>query len=144
MPMEGGARLQVTLKDMARRFTSQSVSAGLYDPELAYIGLVNEEGRPSKNIPSRPFMHTAFEHHRHAWIEVLRVSLKEGKNSKAALQLAGKDMVVSIQQTLDLSPGLFKENAPRTIKKKGFDYPLYETGKMRRSVKFKLGKVEAT
>ena len=59
----------------------------------------------------------------------------EGKeDAETILQLCGNYQVAAIQK--EIVNGQFAENAPSTIRKKGSDKPLIDTGRMRQSVHF--------
>ena len=82
---------------------------------LAEIAAYNELG--TSTIPARPFMKQSFENHEdelRAACERVNAALASGK---------------SVEQALT-------ENAPSTIRKKGSDKPLIDTGTMRQSVNY--------
>jgi hypothetical protein len=141
MPLEGGAVLQVTLKDMARRMKSGSVSAGLYDPENATKGYINEYGDPAHNIPPRPFMRITFATFREMWVEELKNHFKQHENTADALKATGLMMATHINNVLQTARGRFAPNAPRTVRQKGFNFPLLETGAMFKAVSYRVEKV---
>lgn len=125
--LEGGTRLEITLKAMAKRFTSGVAEAGFFDAETAKVAWWNEKGVPDKNIPPRPFMRMSFIDGFVNWRESLRARLADGGTSREALRQVAAEMQQEIQAHL-MEPGLYQENASRTIRKKGFDRPLFETG----------------
>jgi hypothetical protein len=144
MALEGGAKLEVTLKSMARKMTSGSVSAGIYDSDLAQKAYWNEYGHVNEDgsiIPPRPFMRTTFEHRHQEWLNILRAELRDGRTTNEALKETGKYMADNIRVTLLNAPFLFKANRPRTIRRKGFDYALLETGATRKAVSYRVEKV---
>lgn len=113
--------------------------------ELIDIAMWNEFGTEGKyggeHIPSRPFMRDSIDKHipaiEHALMSVGEDFLK-GASARAALETIGvfqKDLM----QT-EIEQGDFIANRPATIKKKGSDHPLIDTGQMKNSVNFWIGK----
>jgi hypothetical protein len=131
MPLEGGARMKLELQARARKWASRSVDVGFFDPEHATVAAINEYGAPAgpKNgrIPHRPFMRLAILDGKVNWAKSLAERIKAGDTSKKALDATGRDMVQDIRVSLH-SPWQFQVNAKRTIKIKGFDLPLFQTG----------------
>lgn len=127
--MEGGALLHVYLKDLARRWQSAEVEAGFFDAEAATVASINEYGDPKSSIPPRPFMRWSIVTGKEMWVENLAARLRARETAYKALQQTGQEMVEEIQTKLQ-SPWLFQPNAKRTIRKKGFDLPLQETGQV--------------
>jgi hypothetical protein len=138
MGFEGGAKLQIELKARARKWGSYAVDAGLFEPDVASYGYINEFGAPRHNIPPRPFMRTTFAFRNAEWKNVLAAELKNGASSKEALKVAGAYMAQNICETLRNAPMLFEGNAQKTIDKKGFNYALLETGKMFKAVRYNV------
>ena len=141
--LEGGAKLIAELKDRARRYKSGTVLAGFFDSPTATIAAELEFGDPSGHLPPRPFMRVTVAEFKDAWRDQLRDNLI-GATSKEVLGEVGDNMVADLTATM-LS-GHFAPNSPKTIDRKGFDYPLLETGKVlqpkiRRRVK--MGSVRA-
>lgn len=136
---DGGAKLQIILKDLGRKIQSAYAHVGTFDPEAAKYGAANEYGDPGHNVPARPFMATTFAMRRREWLNIIVAELKKrGNSTKQIVQAAGNYAAANIVETLDNAPTLFAANAPYTVKKKGFDYPLKETGRLRKSIKVKI------
>lgn len=136
---DGGAKLTIALKDMARRFRTAYAHAGTFDSALAKIGLINEIGDPGHSLPPRPFMATTFRRCYKKWLQTMLKELrKTTATSKDVVRVAGEEAAVDICKTLQAAPALFKENAPSTIAKKGFDYPLFERGKLFKSIRSRV------
>lgn len=87
-------------------------------------------------IPMRPFFRNAIQNNTKKWFSTMQQGLKQGKDLKDALSVAGaiasSDISLSITQT-NTPP-----NAQSTIKAKGSTNPLIDTGLMRRSVTYKV------
>lgn len=108
---------------------------------VAYVATIHEFGAPSRNIPPRPFMRPAVDDHGLEWMQLLaqgaRQAMATGADGRDVLELvtlrAAGDVARKIQAVT--SPAL----KPLTIKRKGFEKPLVDTGQMIQSV---TGKVE--
>lgn len=107
---------------------------------IAEYAFYNEFG--TKNIPERPFIGTSTDEDSATWIKGLK---KDSKKAMAGL--------ISIDDTLDSLGKKMKksiktkikaittpENRPSTIKKKGFDNPLIDTGLMLETVDYEVFK----
>jgi len=102
---------------------------------LAEIAAYNELG--TSTIPARPFMKQSFENHEdelRAACERVNAALASGKSVEQALDALGV-AIKGLVQT-EIVDGGFTENAPSTIKKKGSDKHLIDTGSMRQSVNY--------
>ena len=137
MPLEGGARLQIELKARAKRWASKSVEAGFFDPENATKAFLNEYGAPNARIPPRPFFRITIKDQKDAWVKILVAHLREGATSKEALAQVGHAMATDIAQYVSFD-WMYIRNRPRTISRKGFDKPLWETGEMFKATRFKV------
>lgn len=102
---------------------------------IAEIAAYNELG--SSDTPARPFMKQSFENHEdelRAACERVNAAIASGKSVEQALDALGV-AIKGLVQT-EIVDGDFTENAPSTIKKKGSDKPLIDTGTMRQSVNY--------
>lgn len=110
------------------------------EEDLAYIAGVHEFGSSDGHIPQRSFLRTAIDNNE-GEIEKLKTSLA-GKivdgsvNPKNALELIGQKVTGMIQE--NITDGHFVPNAPSTVRAKGSDKPLIDTGHMRNSVRHVL------
>ena len=125
----------------------KTVSAGIHTDagnekngvSIAQVATYNEFG--TKRIPARPFIRLSFENHNKEWNDVadeqLTAMINSGKTASGALSAVGeamkKDIVSIIGDTSQL-----RHNAPSTIAKKGFDAPLYDTGKLKAAIDYKV------
>ena len=104
---------------------------------LAEVAAYNEFG--SSDTPARPFMKQSFEDHEDelkAACERVNATIASGGSVEQALNALGVT-VKGLVQT-EIVDGDFAENAPSTIKKKGSDRPLVDTGTMRQSVNYAI------
>lgn len=113
--------------------------------DIVDIAMWNEFGTEGKyggeHIPSRPFMRDSVDKHIPA-IEYMLKSQEDaflnGASARKVLENVGifqKDLV----QT-EIKQGDFVANAEDTIKRKGSDKPLIDTGQMKNSVNFWIQK----
>lgn len=102
---------------------------------LAQVAAYNEFG--SSDTPARPFMRQSFENHeaelRQACAAVNNKILR-GESAENAMKTLGAFAVGVVQ--MEIMDGDFEPNKPSTIKRKGSDRPLIDTGHMRQSVKY--------
>lgn len=106
--------------------------------DLVEIALYNELG--TSTIPSRPFLAQTVQMHEEeikemAATEVSQALLGE-KDSQQAFEVIGEDVRKKVQNRID--EGQFVPNAPSTIRRKGHDHPLIDTGTMRDSISYTI------
>lgn len=147
LDFKGGDKLAAKLREISTRLGTSGAAvkvgflegatypAGSSTPGLpvAQVAFWNEFG--TRRAPPRPFFRGAIAKHSSEWGADLAAYLKTTKlDGRAALGLLGttiKDQIVtSIVDTT--APAL----AESTVKRKGFDKPLIDTGVMQRSVDF--------
>lgn len=108
--------------------------------DLVTVAAWNEFG--TKKIPARPFMQQTMDKHgddvsKFSYQCVQAVVM--GKlDLKTAANRLGAYVKGLVQQTI--RDGEFAPNAPSTIRKKGSDHPLIDTGHMRQSVNYVVRK----
>lgn len=106
---------------------------------IAEVAAYNELG--SSSTPARPFMRQSFEKHGNelqAACEQVNRVLASGGSLEEALNQLGVMAKALIQE--QIVNGEFAANAASTIKKKGSDKPLIDTGTMRQSVNYVIRK----
>ena len=102
---------------------------------IAQVAAVNEFG--ASDIPERPFMRQSFENHEgelQAACDAAQRLVSSGGSAEQALQQIGVVAKGLVQD--EIVNGGFAPNAESTIKKKGSEQPLIDTGTMRQSVNF--------
>ena len=102
---------------------------------IAQVAAVNEFG--ASDIPERPFMRQSFENHEgelQAACDAAQRLVSSGGSAEQALQQIGVVAKGLVQD--EIVNGGFTPNAESTIKKKGSEQPLIDTGTMRQSVNF--------
>lgn len=103
--------------------------------DVAEIAAYNELG--SSDTPARPFMKQSFENHEDtlkAACDQANKTLASGGTAEQALNKIGVICKGLVQQ--EIVDGGFEPNAESTVKKKGSDKPLIDTGLMRQSVNY--------
>lgn len=126
--------------DKAPSYDGGSVRAGLLETAIyedgtpvAQVGFWNEYG--TRNIPPRPFMRSVIEQDGQQWAQYLGKLIKTEDTGKA-LNVVGAEMAGAI--TGSILQFTTPPNAPSTIRKKGFNKPLIDTGVMSRSVSWEV------
>jgi hypothetical protein len=108
--------------------------------DIADIAMWNELG--TANMPSRPFIRQTAETHESTLNKLCEIqfdSVLHGKaTAKDALTKIGVATKGLMQDTI--RNGEYVANAESTIKKKGSDKPLIDTGRMRQSVNYTVQK----
>lgn len=121
-------------------FEDQTYDDGL---PVAKVARWNEFGT-KQGIPERPFMRRTMMEYEREWIETLRTlvqrEMDKDKNIDIdkALKKFGEIVKGDIQETI--LAGGFAKNAPSTIKRKGHDTPLVDTGVMISSIQARTDK----
>lgn len=121
-----------------------------YGPEngnlpVAMVAFFNEYGHSigPQGVPERPFMHETFggrqdkAHMARAMRKVFISAILDGRSVDRMLRELGEQVKDQLVVAIDDYPG---SNSATTIKRKGFDDPLLDTGKMLESVKFRVHK----
>lgn len=107
--------------------------------DMAQIAMWNELG--TSTSPSRPFLRMSVDENASDINAMCGKQLKtiaEGGTAEQCLKQVGVFGVSLVQEKI--VSGSYAPNAPSTIKKKGSDKPLIDTGRMRQSVKYVIRK----
>jgi len=123
----------------------KSVTVGLHeedagggDPNNVEKGYYNEFG--TVNAPARPFLRSTHDEKKMDWIRRIMTDfgqvLEQKKTGQQMLQSVGQFASKDVRQAVIEwdTPA----NAPSTIRRKGFDDPLIETGEMRDAIDYKV------
>lgn len=103
--------------------------------DMAQIAMFNELG--TSTAPARPFLRDSVDENEDVIRDQCGKELKKlttGATAESVLKRVGALGVRLVQEKIE--SGSFEPNAPSTIKKKGSDKPLIDTGRMRQSVKY--------
>ena len=104
--------------------------------DICDIALFNELG--TSITPSRPFMRDAVDKHKdeiNRFLDQQFTLLASGRTDAENMMRSIGVYVKGLVQK-EIVEGYFVPNAPSTIKRKGSDKPLIDTGTMRQSVNF--------
>lgn len=102
---------------------------------LAEVAAYNEFG--SSDTPARPFMRQSFENHEdelQAACDMANQLLASGESAEQVLNRIGVIAKGLVQE--EIVEGDFAPNAESTIRKKGSEQPLIDSGHMRQSVNY--------
>jgi len=144
--VSGGRRLEQALLDIAYRLGSnpQTLKVGFLQgatyPDgtpVALIAAIHNYGAPRANIPPRPFFSNMIRENAHKWPDAVSKNLKATNYSvDRTLHRLGEGIKGQLQQAIrDFAEVPLK---PATIRRKGFDKQLIDTGHMLRSVAYKV------
>ncbi len=125
-----------------QKMTNMEVQVGFQGDEkyedgttIAEVAAYNEFG--SSDTPERPFMRQSFENHEselQAACDAANRLVSSGGSADQALQQIGVVAKGLVQE--EIVNGGFAPNAESTIRKKGSEQPLIDTGTMRQAVNF--------
>lgn len=113
-------------------------SKGITNAELMYI---HENGSPLRNIPARPVLQMTVDYvSTNTLDKIVDKAIEQYlKDGQPALETSLKKDCVRIENYAQAiiydNDGRLQANAPSTIKRKGFDHPLFVTGQLARSIK---------
>ena len=102
---------------------------------VAQVAFWNEFG--TSRAPARPFFRTTIQRQSPTWGDKLAKAVKATNyDGRTALALLGQSMRDDVENAIAQwsSPA----NAPSTVKRKGFDKPLVDTGVMQRAVDYEV------
>ena len=88
------------------------------------------------NIPPRPFFRTMIAQNKDSWAPTAAALLKQGKSPAEVLDIMGELLAGQLRASIIAMKT--PPNAPSTIRKKGFDDPLIDSGHMLNSVDFEV------
>lgn len=142
--MRGGDRFRRHLAALAAQATTAKVRVGIieqanYDgsdgESVAQVAFWNEYG--TANIPPRPFFRNTIAEHKDEWPKQAAALMEaNGGDVRQTLERMGDGVKGQIVKTIQA----FREppNAAATVKKKGFDKPLIDTGTLWRSIGYEV------
>lgn len=147
--LSGGGEMERKLKEMMDKLGDGTLlrvgfleNATYPDGEyVATIAAANEFGNPGNNQPPRPFFRNMIAANSPAWpLEVGKVIKAVDFDGGKALQMMGERIKDQLQGSIRelVEPPL----SPYTIKKKGVDKPLIDTGHMLNSVDYDVKEIE--
>ena len=126
-----GKKFQKMLEDLNKLEVRIGIQQGVGSEDgvdLVDIAMFNELG--TVHIPSRPFLRDSVD----AFLQSMRTQLVKGGSAEDVLKKIGVFQKGLIQK--EIVNGDFVPNSPETIKRKGSDKPLIDTGRMRQSINY--------
>ena len=106
----------------------------------SYVDIATWNEYGTRRIPSRPIIRISAATNKQAWTKIAQQCINDvidGDSPTEAAQVVGHRMVEDIRKVFGDTSKL-KANAPSTLKKKGRNEPLVDSGEMRRRVNFRV------
>jgi hypothetical protein len=135
-----GKRFFAEIEDLKKLQVRVGYQAGQNEEngvDMLDIAMWNELG--TARAPARPFIRQSADGNKNAIKQFCKTQLQsvtKGGTARKILNAVGSMQKGLIQDTISKSKGWAKPNAPRTVKKKGSDQPLVDTGRMSQSVNY--------
>ena len=132
------------MRDLQKLYGMEVVAGMLKDSGKAengasYVDIATWNEYGTGRIPSRPFIRISADTNRQTWAKLAQQCVNnviDGDSPRDAAQVVGHRMVEDIRKVFGSSE--LKANAPSTVRKKGRNEPLVDSGEMRRRVNFRL------
>ena len=138
-----GKRFEKMLRELADKQVRIGFQRGEATEEdgtdICDVAAWNELG--TVNSPSRPFLRKSVDENEakiNAFLQSTKKDLVRGVPAEQILKEIGIFQKDLIQEKI--TEGSFEPNAPSTIRRKGSDKPLIDTGRMRQSVNYVIKK----
>lgn len=139
--VKGGEKANKAMAELARKLGKpMSLRVGFLEkatyPDGTPVGMIaaiNEFGAPSRNQPPRPFFRNMIAAKQNEWPAAIAGVFKASNYDAAkTFDIVGAAIAGQLRQSITdlMSPPL----AASTIRRKGFDKPLIDTGHMLKSV----------
>ena len=129
-------------------FSSKSDRKKKNDITNAELLFIHENGSPLRNLPSRPVLRMACQY---AIFDLIPTTVKKlhDMNYRSKQPLTDKQIKVELERMairlqnycrklIYKNDGTLAANAPSVIKKKGSNHPLFDTGRLARSITCRL------
>lgn len=143
--VRGGAKFDTAISALGKKLSSaRKVKVGFFEdasyPDgtpVAMIAAVQNFGAPSRGIPPRPFFTAMIKDHGSEWGgDTAELMERTDGDAHQTLTLMGELIEEQLRQSVvDTNDPALK---PATIKRKGFEKPLVDTGRMLGSIKSKV------
>lgn len=133
-----GKKFEKMLKDLGKLEVRIGIQQGETSDEgvdLVDIAMFNELG--TVHIPSRPFLRDSVDANAdqiNTFLKSMKQELLKGGSAEDVLKKIGVFQKGLVQE--EIVKGNFAPNSEATIRKKGSDTPLIDTGRMRQSVNY--------
>ncbi len=139
--VKGGDKLAAAIEDLARNLESAAaVEIGFLEgatyPDgtpVALVAALNEFGSPSRGMPPRPFFRTMIEERSPEWPDAIAANLKANNyQAEKSLEQIGEAIAGQLRQSIASFVGAPLK--PSTIKRKGSEKQLVDSGHMLNSI----------
>jgi hypothetical protein len=139
------------LRDKLKEINSLVLTIGFQGPSgaqlyptginMATVAFYNEFG--TKHIPARSFLRSTMFQERDKIEKIMGEAVGRMINDRrrtpiSVLRVAGAEIVALVTEKIARSRGWAKRNHDSTVAKKGFNYPLHETGKLKKAVSWAI------
>lgn len=104
-------------------------------PTLAEVAAANEFGVPSRGIPARPFLRESGKEYGRAWGKRWGAAAKQVVRGQGPEGFSTLGVVLVSDVKRKITDGPWAPNAPLTVRLKGSDRPLIDTGQLRNSIR---------
>ena len=143
--VSGGDKAREALNRLARKLEgAKAVRIGFLEnatypngTSVPMVAAINEFGAPSRGQPPRPFFRRMIAAKQGEWPAAIRqLLIRNNYGVEVTLEQIGEAVSGQLRQSIvELTdPPL----APSTVKRKGFDKPLIDTGQMLNSVSYEV------
>lgn len=135
-------RIKIDDKEILKKLAKQkaTLNVGFWDDtysdgkSVASVAAFNEYG--GGHTPPRPFMRNCVKSNKRKWKRIVQDLLPVNLDIKKTFQTLGEDMIEDLKYEIYLTNT--PPNAPSTVKRKGFNKPLIDTGKMVNSIRMEV------
>ena len=114
------------------------------DLTQAELAAIHEFGAPRANVPERSFLRATADAKRLEWLALLERTLRlvtAGRlELEAALGIVGQKAVADVVARIRRGAGIPPPLQPETIRRKGSDRPLVDTGRLVQSISYEIRK----
>lgn len=141
--IRGGDRFEAALHDLSQKLDKRGqVKVGFLEnatypdgKKVAMIAAIQDFGAPARGIPPRPFFRNMVAAKQAEWPGAIAGLLRaNGNDVQKTLEQTGAAIAGQLRQSIvDTNDPPLK---PATIKRKGFEKPLIDTGHMLQSVDY--------
>lgn len=139
--LRGGKRLEAKLAEMAQKVSNPGTLRAGFLPGATYpsgtsvamVAAIQNFGAPSRGIPPRPFFGNVVAAGRKVWGKQLeKILIANDWDATKSLDQMGELIEGEIRNSIN--NGSYVPLKPATVRRKGFDKPLIDTGVMVNSV----------
>ena len=143
--ISGGEKLEARLRELAQKVSNPgTLRVGFLEgstyPDgtpVAMVAAIQDYGAPSRNIPPRPFFRNMVAEKKGEWPKAIEdLLIANDYDAKKALEITGEAIAGQLKDSI--LNGSYVPLKPATVKRKGFDKVLVDTGHMVNSVAYEV------